>query len=317
VTARWEEAYDALLDAYLFSVSERGQRYLDGWLNTVKADDPIALEEGGSHHRVKERLPHYLFRAEPFWVDPDMQTLWEAAIPSFQSETLREEDLPTTAGLVWLTRPYTSEDIRGNLTAARAFLWCVVEGDFLDPHNISNGAPVTGMRRGVAFALLHRVGDVDGYDDGRMQEQFPGVVRTGDLMLDWWFTWPFGVANPSQNAPRSAVRPIQCLLRLMQQTITTRESAPPSKPFRKRWAKAGMGEQREVVVVRLRRPDSRDPEAHRQVEWDHRWLVSGHWRNQWFPSSGMHRQVWISPYIKGPDDLPLVVRKARVWEFVQ
>jgi len=40
------------------------------------------------------------------------------------------------------------------------------------------------------------------------------------------------------------------------------------------------------------------------VEWSHRWLVRGHWRQQYFPSSNTHAPVWISPYVKGPEDKP-------------
>jgi hypothetical protein len=41
------------------------------------------------------------------------------------------------------------------------------------------------------------------------------------------------------------------------------------------------------------------------VAWTKRWVVSGHWRNQWYPSIGAHRQRYILPYVKGPADKPL------------
>jgi hypothetical protein len=44
------------------------------------------------------------------------------------------------------------------------------------------------------------------------------------------------------------------------------------------------------------------------VDWSHRWVVSGHWRHQYLPSCGTHRQQWIASHVKGPDDKPLVVR---------
>jgi hypothetical protein len=46
------------------------------------------------------------------------------------------------------------------------------------------------------------------------------------------------------------------------------------------------------------------------IEWSHRWIVRGHWRQQWYPSDKEHRVLWIPPYIKGPDDRPLQVRPA-------
>ena len=40
-------------------------------------------------------------------------------------------------------------------------------------------------------------------------------------------------------------------------------------------------------------------------EYRHRWLVSGHFRNQWYRSEQTHKVIWIAPYVKGPDDAPL------------
>lgn len=49
------------------------------------------------------------------------------------------------------------------------------------------------------------------------------------------------------------------------------------------------------------------------IEWSHRWIVSGHWRNQWYPSSGTHELTYILPYVKGPDDKPLRISTAEVF----
>lgn len=62
-----------------------------------------------------------------------------------------------------------------------------------------------------------------------------------------------------------------------------------------------------VNVVVLRRSDtSRDnPEHQSHIEYSCQWLVRGHWRKQYYPSSGEHRPLWIEPHIKGPEDKPL------------
>ena len=52
------------------------------------------------------------------------------------------------------------------------------------------------------------------------------------------------------------------------------------------------------------------------VSWSHRWLVNGHWRNQWLPSRAAHRLQWIAGYVKGPASKPLVV-KDRVTAWVR
>jgi hypothetical protein len=44
----------------------------------------------------------------------------------------------------------------------------------------------------------------------------------------------------------------------------------------------------------------------------HRWLVSGHFRNEWYPSEQTHKVVSIAPYVKGPTLAPLLPRVYRV-----
>jgi hypothetical protein len=65
-----------------------------------------------------------------------------------------------------------------------------------------------------------------------------------------------------------------------------------------------------VRVIQLRRrAESHAESADSHVEWSHRWVVSGHWRNQWLPSRESHRLQYIAPYVKGPDDKPFVPKK--------
>ena len=40
-------------------------------------------------------------------------------------------------------------------------------------------------------------------------------------------------------------------------------------------------------------------------DYDYQWMVSGHWRNQWYPTEDRHRLKWIDAYVKGPDGKPL------------
>lgn len=103
---------------------------------------------------------------------------------------------------------------------------------------------------------------------------------------------------------------VQSALRLMQQRVSIRSDERLPRPFRRRFERANLPVP-EVVVIRLRRPTTRhhSDEEGGTVNWTHQWIVDGFWRNQWFPSLGRHKQVWISPYVKGPADLPLVLKK--------
>ncbi|WP_342314649.1 hypothetical protein LIX17_25725 (plasmid) [Mycobacterium avium subsp. hominissuis] len=42
--------------------------------------------------------------------------------------------------------------------------------------------------------------------------------------------------------------------------------------------------------------------------YNHRWIVRGHWRRQWYPTLQRHKPIWITDHIAGPEDAPLVVR---------
>lgn len=69
----------------------------------------------------------------------------------------------------------------------------------------------------------------------------------------------------------------------------------------------------DVSVVDIRRPTNVRylPSAHR-IEHDHRWTVTGHWRNQACgPEHSLRKRIWVDDYVAGPEDKPLI-RRPRV-----
>jgi hypothetical protein len=40
--------------------------------------------------------------------------------------------------------------------------------------------------------------------------------------------------------------------------------------------------------------------------------VNGHVRAQWYPSEQAHRLIWIAPYLKGPEDAPMLTHAYKV-----
>jgi len=93
------------------------------------------------------------------------------------------------------------------------------------------------------------------------------------------------------------------------QELTEIEDAHYDRAARRRAAREGR-ELPPVRVITLRRTrhsqHSQHEGEHGSREYHHRWLVRGHWRQQWFPKRQAHRPVWIAPHIKGPDDAPLL-----------
>jgi hypothetical protein len=78
----------------------------------------------------------------------------------------------------------------------------------------------------------------------------------------------------------------------------------------------------DIRVIQLRRrtashqpPALGDEQA--LVQWMCQWMVSGHWRQQYYPKSAAHRPIWITPYVKGPADKPLKVPSQRLYAVVR
>lgn len=67
--------------------------------------------------------------------------------------------------------------------------------------------------------------------------------------------------------------------------------------------------------VDLARKDTESRREHfkRLVEFSHRWQVSSHYRNQYYPSTGEHKRILIQPYVKGPKGTPLI-KKTKVYK---
>jgi hypothetical protein len=69
-----------------------------------------------------------------------------------------------------------------------------------------------------------------------------------------------------------------------------------------------------VRVIQLRARDaSNEAYGHGDREYHQRWIVRGHWRQQWYPSLNSNRPKWIAPYVKGPADAPLKVPPINVF----
>jgi hypothetical protein len=127
--ARWEEALDGLLDLYLYANSDRGRDDTRQFAESVSRRP----EMSSLGHRLDERIVATAFNADPFWVDPDMQTLWEAAAPTFQPEPLHAHDLLTPTGFVWLPRPFMWHDLHGRATSIRAIAWHETDITYITP----------------------------------------------------------------------------------------------------------------------------------------------------------------------------------------
>lgn len=108
---------------------------------------------------------------------------------------------------------------------------------------------------------------------------------------------------------------VHSLFLLMQQERIVDRSERTSSPNKKRVARLKKaGKTSDVVVVRLRKARYVGDVESREggIEYSVRWFVSGHWRWQPYKNEdGVedYKRIFISPYIKGPEDKPLKISK--------
>lgn len=104
----------------------------------------------------------------------------------------------------------------------------------------------------------------------------------------------------------------------LQQRILDPVWAVPDRAQRRR-QEHGDADYSNLRVITLRRRQAMDAPEGEGNHIDYRWrfVVSGHWRMQWYPSLQQHIPVWIMPYVKGPDDKPLKPPSERVFQVVR
>jgi hypothetical protein len=62
----------------------------------------------------------------------------------------------------------------------------------------------------------------------------------------------------------------------------------------------------DIHVITLRRPVGKESAESRDVDWQWRWWVRGHWRQQAVgPNHQDRAPVWIMAHVKGPEDRPM------------
>jgi hypothetical protein len=274
---------------------------------------------------------------ETYYVSADMTAVAAAAAKTMPREELRRDDLPAERGFMLFDRPVGLAEFVDASVPITAIAWgsqgmgeyglaspgldctCEFSGD--DPACRGcagiRGAPCTcpGCRcaasepegAGEEF-VIYPMGQIAG--SSQLLPLVFGIEHGGQMQ------WICGHTPYNDDHNISAI--VLTTWALMQQSLTVSERQPANRAERRRAARAQLPS--DVLVVRLRRrsidhdgPEDTDVEP---VHWSHRWLVGGHWRNQWLPSRSCHRQQWISGYVKGPEGKPLLV-KDRVTAWVR
>lgn len=148
-------------------------------------------------------------------------------------------------------------------------------------------------------------------EDGTKRLRYVPVLREGGDLTEEQFALIedayHGIAGTERIS--DGLKQLVCFWRLCQQTLSAREYEQPSRALRKQMIRRKLVPKAVTVIVLRRRKAT--GEGQNTVEWDHRWVRRGHWRQQWFGSheaERYQRAIYINPTICGPEHLPLVIR---------
>lgn len=264
-----------------------------------------------------------------WYLDEDLCTLLAAAHPSMPPFAAQPHDLPSKTGFAVFANPialyaggesrvdglvdaFSSEDTRA--AAERLYEEDVrIIAVSWGPYQTRNW-PAGGVW--MSFYSPSNIGAVADEETARrartilppltVDNEYAGAWRPDGAPADTYLLH----GGDGQGGTAGWARLVFAAFQLAaQNNLTESEQQTTPRPERRRTERAGLPP-RDVRIVRLRRAVTATRDAEQAAgagrDWQHRWVVRGHWRNHWYPALADHRPKWIAPYLKGPDGAPLL-----------
>jgi hypothetical protein len=242
---------------------------------------------------------HILRTASTFWMSSDIGDAVATAADTLPLDVpLRPSvivgDWPT--GFLWCAKP-----------------WHVPNFGKHEPVLQQLGTVRTDEVCGLHWQFANGVLAVEAYSQARIEGQwtYVGPFVVGGRRLPDDVTIRDACAGADHQS--ATMRLVISTLLWLRQRIVVATPARADRATRRRLAV--VGDDRDVIyVIHLRRAEHAPVTGDSvEVEWSCRWVVRGHWRNQFHPSTGHHEPTWIYPHVKGPDDKPLRVPGATIY----
>jgi hypothetical protein len=243
--------------------------------------------------------------ASLWWVTADMATLIDHAATSLPPTTLTPDLLPQPSGLAFFEEPLVGRDANVNLAERPIRVYAILWGDAILRPDLEM------LGHHISIASYGRL-DIEAPEDA-----VPGLTWFPLGRTDWrWRTDTEQLIDQSlvgQEARLASMaedrRWFAAFCLLAGQKISQTTQVNPSRASARRSQRRGFDPTVQVVDVRHTRSGTPNASEHREVEWSKRWVVHGHWRQQAYgPDRSLRKPVYISDFIKGPDDKPLVMR---------
>lgn len=267
---------------------------------------PLRAHTGQDNQEGLDLLARHLRAAELYWVSPDMAALAVSAGSQLAAADFGPQTRPAGCGLMVFAGgvgsiPYPPIEI-----PIDAIVWGPSPGGLM----IS-----TFIDRAVVHKAAQRP-PLDGLELDQVPPLMPVVARTVPVTAE---PVRFADLEAAAAIPATILQTLVAAWLLMQQpNLADRSQVRPDKSVRGTTRRLGMPDP-EVSIIALRRqyrPDDREETGEDGGRrYKHRWVVSGHWRNQPYgPGRSLRRKQWISAHVRGPDGAPLLVtEKVNVW----
>jgi hypothetical protein len=338
----WYDALDAKTELAQFWTSKPGHSFATGWQKSnlekygcaaLEPEVMCALEAGKMKYGA------------PMWISGEVKDLIVHAAESFQPEPFVESDLFIAPGFAILGTPGDGSplivyDSYAGRAAARAIAWA---------HTRAVDMGTGKERDGVHFSIYSHDDDVglDDFLEPYLELKKMGGAWAGETKWSLFHhtQLTFGLSFEQEMADTQAVvdalpetgdrlgrlvdpafrqyyaglwATLQTFFRMMAQKVAVVQKIDAPRGVRKRAIRRDV-ENLGVLVVRLRRESVRIPkengEGKRELHYRH--YRVGHWRNQFYPSLKMHRQVWIEETIVGDESLPLLLHPSRAYSWTR
>lgn len=301
----------------------------------VAINHPSALAVDADPARYAANRASTLRFCDTYWVDADMLTVVHGAYPGMKPQPLLDSDLPSSHGFVLFEKPIyltrSDQIVGGGVPKPRKGSKAAAAAAAVEPTvyrmNIRGLIWRTGARSapklqpGVElFYLSDKWDSKDSLFRDPVIRASQRVPRLVDAAIGFW---AYGEDAPKLFMGKGTgddeffAQWLPAFWHIMQTPITAKGREIPDRPLRKSLKRMNLVDQLVTFITLRRSSKPRDPDAEATtVDWSHRWLVKGHWRNQWYPSLKANRQVWVHGYVKGPEDKPLLVRE-KIYQFTR
>lgn len=315
MTTSTDAALDLQMELLSWSETGSGKTYTGGLLPYAAKSDEWLDEMPGRRANweyVSESIHRAILVAgDTFAVSEEIVDVLEFASSTIPDYELHASDLPTRTGFVVFDRPIIVHDSKGKPLVVTALGWTPSSNGPMDVIYHDDDADPYDGATGVMLILWTDPADPrDHFHDewakdvrgSRLYSQFKPPRGLFSMLGGMW---EFG------ETPNTDITKIlMAFFRFVQEPWVDPRMVTPSRASRRRALRKNV--EAKVHVVRLRRKEGGSHGADtvpggEGVEWSCRWLVRGHWRNQWYPSIKAHRPKWIPEHIKGPEDRPLVI----------